>query len=165
MIRFKLDSESNVQCLYNSFIKITVANIVLNVEHKLTLFHKTIHRQSVDGTAPNFTQKPKMKQSDDGAKLTIETELSADPAPEIKWYRGDKILSDGGRLTLKTRKEGGILFLALEIKDVSEDDGGEYKIVAKNKLGSATNTIKLNFARKLSINRSEIGPTCNYTSY
>ncbi len=91
-----------------------------------------------------------MKQSDDGAKLLIETELCADPEPEIKWYIGDKVLKDGGRLKIKQRKDGEFFFLALEIKDVSEDDGGEYKIIAKNKLGSATNTIKLNFARKLS---------------
>ncbi|XP_072021853.1 twitchin-like isoform X7 [Amphiura filiformis] len=101
----------------------------------------------VDGIAPNFTMKPKMKQSDDGGKLNIETELCADPEPEIKWYIGDKVLKDGGRLKIKQRRDGEFFFLALEITDVSEDDGGEYKIIAKNKLGSATNTIKLNFAR------------------
>ena len=88
-----------------------------------------------------------MKQSPDGAKLTIETELCADPEPEIKWYIGDKVLRDGGRLKLRQRRDGEYFFLSLEITDVSEDDGGEYKIIAKNKLGSATNTIKLNFAR------------------
>ncbi|XP_038051694.1 twitchin-like [Patiria miniata] len=98
-----------------------------------------------DGLAPNFTMKPKMRQSEDGLKLTIECELMADPEPEVTWYRGNSTLRDGGRFRLTYTPDGEYIFLALEITDVTERDGGEYKIVASNKLGTATNTIKLNF--------------------
>lgn len=99
------------------------------------------------GTAPSFTMKPKMSQSDDGSKLTIECELSADPRPDIEWTRNQTILKDGGRYKLRMKEDGNFYHLMLEITDVNEDDGGEFKIVAKNSLGTATNTIKLNFER------------------
>ncbi|XP_022091183.1 twitchin-like isoform X3 [Acanthaster planci] len=98
-----------------------------------------------EGIAPNFTMKPRMRQSEDGVKLTIECELMADPEPEVTWYRGNSVLRDGGRFRLTFSPDAEYYFLALEITDVTEKDGGEYKIVASNKLGTATNTIKLNF--------------------
>ncbi|XP_041468950.1 twitchin-like isoform X3 [Lytechinus variegatus] len=102
------------------------------------------------GKPPNFTMKPAMKQSDDGTKLTIECSLEADPAPTIEWRRNEKILKDsgpGGHLKLREKNDGDFFYLSLEINDVTEADGGDYKIVAKNQLGTATNTIKLNFEK------------------
>lgn len=98
--------------------------------------------------------KPAMKQSDDGTKLTIECSLEADPAPSIEWKRNDKLLKDdgpGGHLKVREKNDGDFYYLSLEINDVTETDGGDYKIVAKNQLGTATNTIKLNFESKLGI--------------
>ncbi|XP_071854761.1 twitchin-like isoform X8 [Apostichopus japonicus] len=102
---------------------------------------------SGDGVAPTFTMKPQMSQSDDGSKLTIECELNSDPRPEVEWTRNQLILKDGGRYKLRTKEDGNFYHLMLEITDVNEEDGGEFKIVAKNTLGTATNTIKLNFER------------------
>ncbi|XP_030829655.1 twitchin isoform X2 [Strongylocentrotus purpuratus] len=102
------------------------------------------------GKPPNFTMKPAMKQSDDGTKLTIECSLEADPAPSIEWKRNDKLLKDsgpGGHLKVREKNDGDFYYLSLEINDVTEADGGDYKIVAKNQLGTATNTIKLNFEK------------------
>ncbi|XP_071479592.1 twitchin-like [Diadema antillarum] len=102
------------------------------------------------GKPPNFTMKPRMRQSDDGTKLTIECELQADPDPVIEWRRNDNILKDsgpGGHLKLRETNDGDFFFLTLEINDVTETDGGDYKIIAKNQLGTATNTIKLNFEK------------------
>ena len=39
-------------------------------------------------------------------------------------------------------------FVVLEINDVSAQDGGNYKVTAKNALGESNATIKLNFDSK-----------------
>ena len=49
-----------------------------------------------DGIAPNFIQKPVTKQADNGKKLLFECQLTADPAPQISWFRDDKQITPGG---------------------------------------------------------------------
>ncbi|XP_033116214.1 twitchin-like [Anneissia japonica] len=122
----------------------TSATIALNFGGVIE--EQTSTGKDMDGIAPNFTMKPKMSQSEDASKLTIECELCAVPRPDIKWYLGDKQLKDGGRLKIGCDEDGEYYFLSLEISSLTEVDGGDYKIIATNKLGTATNTIKLNFA-------------------
>lgn len=52
-----------------------------------------------DGIAPNFIQKPVTKQVDNGRKLMFECQLTADPAPEITWFRDDTLITAGGKLS------------------------------------------------------------------
>ncbi|XP_077869356.1 myosin light chain kinase, smooth muscle-like [Saccoglossus kowalevskii] len=101
----------------------------------------------VEGSAPRFTMKPLMKQSDDGKKLTIQCELEADPRPQITWTCNGKELFDGGKFKILTDADEEFYFLSLEITDVSDADGGDYVVFAKNALGESTSKIKLNFAR------------------
>ena len=60
----------------------------------MLVFSSIFFRQ--DGIAPNFTQKPVIKQEDGGKKLKFECQLTADPAPQITWYRDSTQLSAGG---------------------------------------------------------------------
>uniref|UniRef100_T1IZ98 Ig-like domain-containing protein n=1 Tax=Strigamia maritima TaxID=126957 RepID=T1IZ98_STRMM len=46
---------------------------------------------------PSFTQKPQLRQEDEGNKLLFECSLLAHPLPEIQWYRGDEKLSENSR--------------------------------------------------------------------
>lgn len=52
-----------------------------------------------DGIAPNFIQKPVTKQADNGKKLLFECQLTADPAPQITWFRDEQQITPGGEFT------------------------------------------------------------------
>lgn len=65
----------------------TCSNILIYV-------YFTIFRQ--DGIAPNFIQKPVTKQADNGKKLLFECQLTADPAPQITWFKDEQQITPGG---------------------------------------------------------------------
>lgn len=54
-----------------------------------------------DDLAPSFTQKPALRQEDDGNKLIFECQLIASPKPEISWYRSDELLQEDTRTKFK----------------------------------------------------------------
>ena len=62
--------------------------------------------------------------------VIIECNPDAAPKPEYEWFHGDNQITTGGRYTIL--ENGG-----LEISDVTDDDGGEYKCEATNSMGSA----------------------------
>lgn len=49
---------------------------------------------------------------------------------------------------LKVDKDGHSYFASLEIKNVTVEDAGKYKVTAKNDLGESNATISLNFDSK-----------------
>lgn len=105
--------------------------------------------------APSFTQKPQLRQEDEGNKLIFECKLLGCPRPETTWYRSDVKLIEDHRTVVKLQAIGTNSFLAvLEIDDVIELDAGLYKVVAKNKMGEVAASINLNFSRKYAILRS-----------
>lgn len=96
-------------------------------------------------TKPIFTEKPVIKQAEDGSKITFECKLIADPLPTIEWLLQGKPVKEGPRHKMSLTTDKGTHLVSLEIKKVTPSDTGEYKIVAKNKLGEGTATINLNF--------------------
>ena len=49
---------------------------------------------------------------------------------------------------LRIDKDGHSYFATLEIKNVTVEDAGKYKVTAKNELGESNATISLNFDSK-----------------
>lgn len=49
---------------------------------------------------------------------------------------------------MKVDKDGHSYFATLEIKNVTIEDAGKYKVTAKNELGESNATISLNFDSK-----------------
>lgn len=99
--------------------------------------------------APSFTQKPQLRQEDDGNKLIFECQLLGSPKPDIQWFRSDTLLSQDSRTTFKIQSIGTNKYLVvLELDDVIETDAGLYKVKAKNKMGEVAASINLNFSRK-----------------
>lgn len=49
---------------------------------------------------------------------------------------------------ISVQKDGPQYFAALEIKNVTVEDAGKYKVTAKNELGESNATITLNFDSK-----------------
>lgn len=102
-----------------------------------------------DDFAPSFTQKPQLRQEDDGNKLIFECQLVGSPKPEISWFRGETELREDDRTNFKMQSVGTNKFLVvLELDDVIESDAGLYKVKAKNKMGEVAASINLNFSRK-----------------
>lgn len=105
---------------------------------------------AVDDFAPSFTQKPQLRQEDDGNRLIFECQLLSSPIPEIEWYRSDELLKQDSRTTYKIQSIGDNKFtVVLDLDDVVEADAGLYKVKAKNKMGEVSASINLNFSRKL----------------
>lgn len=55
----------------------------------------------------------------------LKCQPDAAPPPEFRWYKGDTEITTGGRYTVS--QDGTLL-----IKDVTEQDAGQYKCWAKN---------------------------------
>ncbi|KAI5699553.1 hypothetical protein M8J75_004866 [Diaphorina citri] len=97
--------------------------------------------------APSFTQKPQLRQEDEGNRLIFECQLLCNPKPDIVWFRGETQLSEDTRTVMKTTPIGTNKYLvALELDDVIETDAGLYKVKAKNKMGEVAASINLNFS-------------------
>lgn len=102
-----------------------------------------------DDFAPSFTQKPQLRQEDEGNRLIFECQLVSSPKPEISWFRSDEQLKEDARTTFKIQSVGTNKFLVvLELDDVIETDAGLYKVKAMNKMGEVAASINLNFSRK-----------------
>jgi hypothetical protein len=57
---------------------------------------------------------------------------------------------------LTVDKDGHSYFATLEIKNVTVEDAGKYKVTAKNELGESNATISLNFDSKYQVNNTEL---------
>ncbi|XP_022255917.1 muscle M-line assembly protein unc-89-like, partial [Limulus polyphemus] len=94
---------------------------------------------------PTFTEKPVIKQSNDFSKVIFQCRLVADPPPKIEWYHAGKLIKDGGRFKYILTSDKKNHSVSLEVGQVTAKDGGEYKVIAKNKNGEGLATINLNF--------------------
>lgn len=63
--------------------------------------------------APSFTQKPQLRQEDEGNRLVFECKLLASPKPETTWFRGDVQLAEDHRTGIKLQTIGTNSFVAV----------------------------------------------------
>ena len=104
---------------------------------------------SAEEAVPAFTQKPQLRQEDDGNRLIFECQLVGAPQPDITWFRGEVELKADKRTVFKTSKIATNKYLVvLELDNVVESDAGLYRVKAKNKHGEVFASINLNFSRK-----------------
>jgi hypothetical protein len=102
-----------------------------------------------DDFAPYFTQKPQLRQTDEGNRLIFECQLLSSPKPEIEWFRSDQKLQEDTRTKFKIQSLGdNKYFVVLDLDDVVDTDAGLYKVKAKNNMGEVAASINLNFSRK-----------------
>lgn len=99
--------------------------------------------QPAQGSRPQFVQKPTIRQS--GQAVIIECQLTADPSPSVSWFHNNLPIQQSSRLLQDMRSEEYVHQISLQISQVTLQDGGEYRAVARNTLGEATATITLNF--------------------
>jgi len=100
---------------------------------------------SAEGIAPIFTQKPMIKQEQGGKRLIFECKLTAEPKPDLFWSHDDKPIENAGRFLIYCDPLPNNGYVAcLSIDDVVTNDGGKYKVTAKNTFGESNAHIDLN---------------------
>lgn len=86
-----------------------------------------------------------IRQSDDGTRIIFECRLIADPKPTIEWQQKGKTVKEDSRHKYIIQSDKHSHLASLELSNVSAEDAGEYKLIAKNKHGDGSATIALNF--------------------
>ncbi|KAK7500459.1 hypothetical protein BaRGS_00008366, partial [Batillaria attramentaria] len=97
-----------------------------------------------DGIAPTFTEKPKVSQDAGGKSIIIVCKCQANPKPSITWMKGTNPLQASSRVVPSIVEEGNNYTLKLKILNCNKDDGGQYKVTAKNELGEGSANITIN---------------------
>lgn len=69
----------------------------------------------------------------------LEAKVIGDPLPNIVWLKNNEEIIENERIKIMFEDD----IAALVIKNVDVEDEGEYKIMAKNNVGSATEIINL----------------------
>ena len=109
----------------------------------MTYFFFLSASQQQKGQPPKFTSKPSIRQ--EGKNIVFEVKLTADPAPKVTWSSAGKTIKEGGRYKITTETSGANHVLKLVIIDAQAEDGGEYKVNAKNDNGESNANLNLNF--------------------
>merc|ERR1712113_156237 len=76
-------------------------------------------------------------QSGDVIKLSCK--VTAQPEPEVKWYKDDKKIKEKKDKCVKIGKDGDLFFL--EVTTATIEDGGKYTIKATNEGGSVAHDV------------------------
>lgn len=97
-----------------------------------------------EGATPRFTQKLKDVDAVPGKAARMECRVIGDPQPDIRWYRENEPLLEGGRYVFEEIGDLQVLI----INDVTANDEGLYKCVARNCAGKAHCSADLLVARK-----------------
>ena len=87
--------------------------------------------------------KASHKASDWGACF-FEVRVESDSAPEVTWYKGDTVVEHGGLFKITIQADGNNYILQLEISSLTPDDGGLYKVTARNAHGASNASLNLN---------------------
>ena len=81
-----------------------------------------------------------------GETLTASCEASADPAPEIQWFKGDRQLKDGDPdgVSISQQTEGTTANSRITVMAFTSEDAGVYSCVAVNDLGNDSRSFQVN---------------------
>lgn len=77
----------------------------------------------------------------------LEGKVIGTPAPEIKWYRGDKEIKPNDHYKIENLKDGT---QRLTIKNAQLDDMGEFRCEASNEYGDVWSDVTLTVKGRLS---------------
>lgn len=98
-----------------------------------------------DQIPPSIIEKPRIIKDETKRTVRIEVKLKAKPDAQIAWFKEKQSLSSGKKYKIETKKEADNVFLLiLEIAEFSPEDGGLYKVQAKNESGQSNANIHLN---------------------
>ncbi|KAL7078692.1 hypothetical protein ACQ4LE_001898 [Meloidogyne hapla] len=98
----------------------------------LHLINTAIEQRNLKICKPRFFARPKpQKQIEEGKSLRLKAAISANPTPQVFWYKNGIRLETGNKYSIF---QNGDFFL-LEVHSLSIFDSGLYKCTAKNTEG------------------------------
>ncbi|KAJ7399107.1 Myosin-binding protein C, slow-type [Pitangus sulphuratus] len=74
-----------------------------------------------------------------GSKLRLEIPITGEPTPKVVWSRGDKGITDSGRIRAETYPDSSCLV----IDTAEREDSGPFRITLKNEAGEDTALINI----------------------
>lgn len=89
---------------------------------------------------PKLTTESKDSEVNIGGSAMLEAKILGFPKPDVKWFHDGQEVKPSGRLKFLFEDQES---MTLVIKNVTADDAGIYKIVAKNELGEDSTELKL----------------------
>lgn len=89
--------------------------------------------------APRIITEIKEFETKIQSTAILEVKVTGDPVPDIVWLKNDEQIKEDERIKIMFEDD----IAAIVIKNVDVEDEGEYKVVAKNDIGSDTETINL----------------------
>ncbi|KAK7099461.1 hypothetical protein V1264_003597 [Littorina saxatilis] len=122
--------------------KCTAANDFGESNANITLNFAGSNQAKPGGQAPAFKEKPKVVQ--DVKTINITCQCTASPKPTFTWMKGASPLQASARVVPTVTEEGNVYNLKLQILNFTKDDGGQYKVTAKNELGEGSANISIN---------------------
>lgn len=78
--------------------------------------------------------------AEEGGDVELVAIVKGKPTPDVEWYKDEKPLRKTSRFDIRTRGDK----FSFVILNVTPDDSGLYKCLAKSKGGSATKTFEVN---------------------
>ena len=92
------------------------------------------------GSAPTFSQAMQPLEVREGTpEMKFQCQVEGEPKPEVEWYKDDQLLEESDRLRFE--RKNNECFLC--IRNVNPGDEAEYKILARNPVGTATSVAEL----------------------
>ena len=84
--------------------------------------------------APEISQGLHEVEASEGEVVKFQCRFLGKPVPEIEWYKDDELLEESERMKFENNDGEYVL----TIRNVSSFDEAEYKVLARNPLGTAT---------------------------
>lgn len=111
---------------------------------------KTATEETVDGIAPAFTIRPRNRDILEGMQIRLSCGANGKPDPEFTWFK------DGNRIqsTDRIKINSTVGMTSLSIQEAEVDDGGIYKVVAKNRIAEISTEAEVLIEGKFPISLS-----------
>ncbi|TNN17381.1 Obscurin, partial [Schistosoma japonicum] len=95
---------------------------------------------------PKFLEKPVIRMDKSKGEVILSCKLEAKPAATLTWYLNDNEIDEipGKRVWEVSEKPDDVYILEIHIVSPKPEDGGMYKIHAKNSAGESNANINLN---------------------
>ncbi|VDK88965.1 unnamed protein product [Dibothriocephalus latus] len=100
--------------------------------------------------APKFPNKPEIRKDKDTNEIVLSCLLEGKPKPELTFYLADKAIEEkpGKRTFVVTPLSEDNYTVEIRIASPTPEDGGNYRINAKNAAGESNASISLNLQAK-----------------
>ncbi|CAH8497134.1 unnamed protein product [Schistosoma turkestanicum] len=102
--------------------------------------------KSTPTKAPKFLEKPVIRMDKSKGEVILSCRLEAKPAATLTWYLNDQEINEipGKRTWEVSEQPDDVYIIEIHIVSPKPDDGGMYKIHAKNSAGESNANINLN---------------------